>query len=154
MFSPDGKKLVYAPVSREFRTWKRTRGGRAQDIWIYDLEAKRSERLTTDHGTVQAEALLDTGSSINVLPFETGLRLGALWAPEAPKLALAGNLARFPAQPLLVDVRIRGFEPVRMAFAWTRSDDAPLIFGQVNFFLEFNVCFFRDAGYFELRPKQ
>lgn len=110
--------------------------------------------LTTDHGTVQAEALLDTGSSINVLPFETGLRLGALWAPGAPKLALAGNLARFPAQPLLVDVRIRGFEPVRMAFAWTRSDDAPLIFGQVNFFLEFNVCFFRDAGYFELRPKQ
>ncbi len=50
-FSPDGKRLAYCPISREFRTWKRTRGGRAQDVWIFDLEALQSERLTTDPGT-------------------------------------------------------------------------------------------------------
>ncbi len=49
--SPDATQLAYCPVGREFRTWKRTRGGRAQDVWIYDLEAQRSERLTTDPGT-------------------------------------------------------------------------------------------------------
>lgn len=53
MFSPDGKKIVYTPIDREFRTWKRYRGGRAQDVWIYDLENSTSQQLTdniaTDH---------------------------------------------------------------------------------------------------------
>ena len=49
--SPDGTKLAYCPVDREFRTWKRTKGGRAQDVWLYDFAAKRSERLTTWEGT-------------------------------------------------------------------------------------------------------
>jgi tricorn protease len=53
MFSPDGKKIVYTPIDREFRTWKRHRGGRAQDVWIYDLEKSTSTQLTdnpaTDH---------------------------------------------------------------------------------------------------------
>ncbi len=49
--APDGKRLAYCPVDREFRTWKRTRGGRAQDVWIYDLEANRSQRITDDVGT-------------------------------------------------------------------------------------------------------
>ncbi len=50
-FSPDGNRLAYCPVDREFRTWKRTRGGRAQDVWIFDLEARRSRRITDDPGT-------------------------------------------------------------------------------------------------------
>lgn len=49
--SPDGTKLAYCPVDREFRTWKRTKGGRAQDVWVYDFAAKKSERLTTWEGT-------------------------------------------------------------------------------------------------------
>ncbi|MDJ0841890.1 MAG: PDZ domain-containing protein [Acidobacteriota bacterium] len=51
MFSPDGKKIVYNPMSREWRTWKRYRGGRAQDVWIYDLEANTSKKLTTHNMT-------------------------------------------------------------------------------------------------------
>ncbi len=47
-FSPDGRRMVYTPISREWRTWKRTRGGRAQDLWMFDLEAVTAERLT-DH---------------------------------------------------------------------------------------------------------
>ncbi len=50
-FSPDCKKIVYTPISREFRTWKRYKGGRAQDIWIYDLEKDTSRRITTFEGT-------------------------------------------------------------------------------------------------------
>ncbi|MEM9304159.1 MAG: PDZ domain-containing protein [Pseudomonadota bacterium] len=51
MFSPDGKKVVYTPIDREFRTWKRYRGGRAQDVWVYDLEADNSRQLTTSPAT-------------------------------------------------------------------------------------------------------
>ncbi|MCR5363922.1 MAG: PDZ domain-containing protein [Bacteroidales bacterium] len=39
-YSPDGKKLAYNRVMREFRTWKYYRGGMADDIWIYDPKAK------------------------------------------------------------------------------------------------------------------
>ncbi len=51
MFSPDGTKLVYTPIDREFRTWKRYRGGRAQNVWTYDLEANSSQQLTDNHAT-------------------------------------------------------------------------------------------------------
>ena len=51
MFSPDGKKLVYTPIDREFRTWKRYRGGRAQDVWIFDLENITAEQITDFDGT-------------------------------------------------------------------------------------------------------
>jgi tricorn protease len=50
-FSPTGKEIVYTPISREFRTWKRYKGGRAQDVWIYDLANDTSQRLTTFEGT-------------------------------------------------------------------------------------------------------
>lgn len=49
--SADGKRIAYAPVDREFRTWKRTMGGRAQDLWLYDFVAKKSDRLTDWKGT-------------------------------------------------------------------------------------------------------
>ena len=47
-FSPDGKRFVYTPLQSEFRGWKRHRGGRAQDIWIYDLAADSAERIIGD----------------------------------------------------------------------------------------------------------
>ena len=45
-FSPDGKKIAYNRVFREFRTWKRYRGGMADDIWIYDFQTKKTINIT------------------------------------------------------------------------------------------------------------
>ncbi len=45
-YSPDGKQLAYNRVFREFRTWKRYRGGQADEIWIYDFETKKTEKIT------------------------------------------------------------------------------------------------------------
>jgi len=45
-FSPDDKKLAYNRIFREFRTWKRYRGGMADDIWIYDFEKKTVANIT------------------------------------------------------------------------------------------------------------
>jgi tricorn protease len=50
-FSPSGREIVYTPISREFRTWKRYKGGRQQDIWIYDLVNDKSKRLTDFEGS-------------------------------------------------------------------------------------------------------
>ncbi len=50
-FSPDGKKIAYNRIFRDFRTWKRYRGGMAQDVWIYDLISKTPERITDWEGT-------------------------------------------------------------------------------------------------------
>jgi len=47
-FSPDDKKLAYNRIFREFRTWKRYRGGMADDIWVYDLETKKLENITNN----------------------------------------------------------------------------------------------------------
>jgi tricorn protease len=47
-FSPDDKKLAYNRVFREFRTWKRYRGGMTDDIWIYDFETKKTENITNN----------------------------------------------------------------------------------------------------------
>jgi tricorn protease len=45
-FSPDGKQMAYNRIFREFRTWKRYRGGQADDIWIYDFAAKTTTNIT------------------------------------------------------------------------------------------------------------
>ena len=43
-YSPDGKKLAYNRVMREFRTWKYYRGGMADEIWVYD--GRKVEKIT------------------------------------------------------------------------------------------------------------
>ena len=43
-YSPDDKKLAYNRVFREFRTWKRYRGGMADDV--LDLRFRDEERPT------------------------------------------------------------------------------------------------------------
>ncbi len=46
--SPDGGTLAYQPASREFRTWKRYRGGLASEIWLFNLESGSARNLTAD----------------------------------------------------------------------------------------------------------
>lgn len=44
--SPDETKIAYCPKYRDFRTWKRYKGGMAQDVYIYDLKTYDQTRLT------------------------------------------------------------------------------------------------------------
>ena len=47
-YSPDGKKLAFNQVFREFRTWKYYKGGMADDIWIYDFGTKETKNITNN----------------------------------------------------------------------------------------------------------
>jgi len=110
--------------------------------------------LSLNGQSLNAQGLLDTGASVNVLPYELGLQLGLIWEDETLSVMLAGNLARFEARAVIVDAQVSLFSMVNLAFAWTQATDVPLILGQANFFFEFDVCFFRTRSEFEVRPKQ
>ncbi|HWW02162.1 MAG TPA: PDZ domain-containing protein [Candidatus Acidoferrum sp.] len=44
--SPDGKTLAYIPISVDFRTWKRYRGGMNPAIWLFNLETYAAKNIT------------------------------------------------------------------------------------------------------------
>jgi hypothetical protein len=102
---------------------------------------------------VSATGLVDSGAAINVLPYDLGLRLDAIWEHQTTSVQLTGNLATSEARVLVVSAAVGKLPPVRLAFALTRTDSTPIILGQINFFLEFDVCFFRSRHQFEVKPK-
>lgn len=124
------------------------------DVGSVGLLPLLSFQLHTDFRSVQVSGLLDTGSTVNVLPYELGVQLGFDWEQQTTSLHLTGNLARFEARAVLAKAVIGSFLPVPMAFAWTTAKEVPLILGQTNFFQEFDVCFYRSQKAFELRRKR
>jgi len=56
--------------------------------------------------------------------------------------------------PMLPSAVVGTFPAVRLAFAWAKTDAVSASLGQVNFFMEFDVCFYRFRSAFEVRPKQ
>lgn len=110
-------------------------------------------KLRYKQRSLEADGLLDTGAMVNVLPYYIGAELGARWDEQTVPVMLTGNLAQYEARVLLLSATVEIFPTVQLAFAWTRSNEAPLLLGQVNFFLEFDVCFYRSQLAFEVRPK-
>ena len=49
--SDDKQWLCYTPYTRNARTWKRYRGGEAQDIWVGDPEKADFRKVTEFDGT-------------------------------------------------------------------------------------------------------
>jgi hypothetical protein len=110
--------------------------------------------LTLSDLSLEVTALLDTGASVNVLPYEIGSQLGAIWEDQTVSIPLSGNLARSDSRGLVVSSTIAQFPPVLLGFAWTEMRDTPVILGHMNFFAEFNVCFYRHELAFEICPRQ
>lgn len=108
--------------------------------------------LVYGHQMIDVSGLIDSGATVNVLPYDVGLQLGLVWEEQDLPLDVVGVLRGSPAYGVLVTGKIEAFPPVRLAFAWTRkaSEDVPVILGQVNFFQEFRVSFDGKAQTFEL----
>lgn len=109
--------------------------------------------LSNGNKSLEVMALLDTGASVNVLPYEIGLQLGYVWEEQTVPIALSGNLGDSEARGVVLSGEIANFTPLLLAFAWTQSNNAPVILGHLNFFAEFNVCFYRHELAFEVCPK-
>jgi tricorn protease len=80
-FSPDDGKLAFNRVFREFRTWKRYRGGMIDEVWVYDFAAKKTENLTKfNHprpyvADEAGERELQQAGAQNVFPMWHGSRI-------------------------------------------------------------------------------
>jgi len=69
-FSPDGKRIVYSPLFRDFRTWKRYQGGWAQNLYIFDL--KTHDRQPVAHSERTERDPMWIGDAIYFVSDRTG----------------------------------------------------------------------------------
>jgi hypothetical protein len=103
--------------------------------------------------SVDVNGLVDSGSTVNLLPLSIGLVLGGQWEEQWVLPPLTGVFGRLEVRGLLATVsnhELTGGLPVELIFAWAQRDDVPVLLGQVNFFLEFDVCFYRSEGVFDV----
>jgi hypothetical protein len=114
---------------------------------LLPLTLQNNSRSTT------VQALLDSGATVNVLSFNAGIELGLSWDEHARPITLAGNLAQYESRAVILTGRVGHFSPIPLIFAWTQAENIPLILGQVNFFAEFDVCFFASRKIFDISPK-
>ncbi|WP_026852242.1 S41 family peptidase [Geothrix fermentans] len=77
--SPDGKILAYQPISTDFRTWKRYRGGMASEIWFYDLEKKTATRLPSEGGSNDSQPMWH-GGKLYFLSDRDGAKRSNIWS--------------------------------------------------------------------------
>ena len=109
--------------------------------------------LKRDNQKIEALGLVDSGATVNVLPHDIGLQLGATWDDRKAIIQLAGNLGNQTAIPFTVTAYIGEYSPTELVFAWVKNPNIPLILGQTNFFMEFDVFFYRSRLEFEIKPK-
>ncbi len=112
--------------------------------------------LTLTHAgqSIAKPALVDSGSTINILPYEDGLDLGLSWEVQRVLLKSEGFLKGTSTYAVLLTAQLATFSPVQLAFAWTRKsrDEIRLILGQTNFFQHFEVTFRGREGSFTIAP--
>ena len=80
--SPDGTRVVYSPLFRDFRTWKRYEGGWAQELYIFDRETHAVERVT-EHRRADRDPMWtgdasyftsDRGGTLNLYAYDLASR--------------------------------------------------------------------------------
>ncbi|MDB6085560.1 MAG: peptidase [Gammaproteobacteria bacterium] len=64
-FSPDGKRIVYSPLWRDFRSEKRYQGGWANDLFIFDLVHPALVQVTNDPRTDRDPMWIGNGIYFN-----------------------------------------------------------------------------------------
>jgi len=105
----DGKTLAYMPASRDFRTWKRYRGGWAPDIWLFDLEALTARNLTAN--VANDGQPMWHGSTLYFLSDRDDARRANIWALDVTTGATR-QVTRFEE----ADVRFPAIGPSDIVF--------------------------------------
>ena len=84
---------------------------------------------------VEVVGLVDSGATVNVLPYQIGTQLGLVWDDTKAIIRLAGNIGNQPAMPVFFMAEIGELAPVRLVFAWAKSDSVSLDSGTDKFLL-------------------
>lgn len=100
-------------------------------------------RLSHHKEEISVPALIDSGSALNILPYDYGLKLGFRWDEQQLQLPVGGVLQGAEAYAVLATCIIDPFSPVDLAFAWVNrpSREIRALLGQINFFQHFRVIF-------------
>jgi len=61
-YSPDGQKIVYNRIFRNFRSWKRYDGGLSQELYLYDFSSKQLAEIARSKGPVPIRCGTETPS--------------------------------------------------------------------------------------------
>jgi len=109
--------------------------------------------LISEQKALNVSALIDSGATVSVIPFSIGIQLGLNWQEQTTDITLSGNLAHIKAKGVALTGEVSHFSATKLVFAWAKSDDMPVLLGQTNFFMEFNVYFYRSQQVFEIQPK-
>ncbi len=107
--------------------------------------------LRHQNQTVAGVGLVDSGAMINVLPYSLGVQLGFDWDAQKTTIALGGTLAGLDARGIVIEAIVGQLPPVRLVFAWAKSDRVPILLGEFNFFEAFDIRFLRSQRIFEIR---
>src|SRR5262245_54955406 len=91
-YSPDGSKFAYNRVFRECRTWKRYRGGMADEVWTYDFQTKQTEQITKE--TAQDIIPMWAGDKIYFLSDRDGNKRFNVWSVD-PKSKVTKQITKF-----------------------------------------------------------
>ena len=92
-YSPDGAQFVYMPMSQDFRTWKRYRGGWAPDLWLFDLKTFASRNISENPAN-DAQPMWH-GKTIYFVSDRGANERNNIWAHEAGKVRQVTSVSDF-----------------------------------------------------------
>lgn len=112
--------------------------------WI-TVDIMTNERLLPG-----VRAVVDSGTSVNLLPHHVGLSLGLEWgSPIFPNI---GKVRGRDCVGVKLGLGVKEFGAYVMRFAWSPDNDIPVLLGQVDFFQHFGIYFEASEQYFTLHP--
>ncbi len=105
---------------------------------------------------ITVPALVDSGATLSILPYDTGLELGLSWEEQTVPVDVGGVLKGIPAYGVLVRGELSPFPPVALVFAWVHhsSEEIRPILGQMNFFQQYKISFEAYNETFDITPRE
>jgi hypothetical protein len=110
-------------------------------------------RLEYGSKSLILEGLIDSGASVNVMPYQVGLELGFDWDKCVVGPAITGSVSSEETRMLVARGYIANLELIELGFMWTKSPTFRLLLGQNNFFKYFKICFSRTNLTIQLAPE-
>ena len=156
--SPDGRTLAYTPSSTNDRTWKRYRGGWAQDIWLFDLQTKSAKKITDWEGTDTLPMWDESGKTLFYLSDNGPEHRLNLWKVDIasgkhrqvtkyadydvkwPSIGGGAVVFQHGAELILLDTKTEAAAPVKVAIPGDRPALRPKVVDAGKFLTGFSLA--------------